>query len=76
VDFLIRKGNKPRELVQVCASLDREETRKREIESLLSGMKRSKINQATVVTLSSGETIRNGRFTIHVVPAAEWLARP
>ena len=63
VDFLIRKGGRPTRLIQAAASLRREDTRKREAKALLKAMERHKVN----------EGIRDGRRTIHVVPATKWL---
>ncbi|MBI2066531.1 MAG: ATP-binding protein [Deltaproteobacteria bacterium] len=76
IDFLIRKGPKPVHLIQVSASLAAEETRKREVNSLLTGMRRYKINEATIVTLEEEETIRDKNSYIRIVPATKWLTDP
>lgn len=74
VDFLIRKGTKPIQLIQVAASLRDEATRKRELSALLKAMSHHKLNEGTLITLEEEETVRNGRRTIHIVPAAAWFA--
>lgn len=76
VDFLIRKGTKPVQLIQVSASLHGDDTRKRELGSLLKAMKHYKINEGTIVTIEEEETLRDGRLKIRTLPATEWLLAP
>ena len=73
VDFLIRKGTKPIQLIQVAASLHDPSTRKREIESLLKAMAHYKIKKGTILTLEEEEVLHRDGFVIHIVPATQWL---
>ena len=73
MDFLIREGTRPVQLIQVAASLHGEATRKRELGSLFKAMKQYKINEGTIVTLGEKEKIRDGQLKIRIVPATEWL---
>lgn len=74
VDFLIRKGTKPVQLIQVAASLRDEATRKRELSALLKAMDHHKLREGTIVTLEDQEELREDHHTIHIVPAAKWFA--
>ena len=73
VDFLVRKGVKPTTLIQATLSLRIDETRKREVGSLLKAMEKYKIREGTIVTLEESESLREGDRKIRVVPATEWL---
>jgi predicted AAA+ superfamily ATPase len=76
VDFLIRTGTTATQLIQVSASIHTETTRKRELGSLLKAMKHYRINEGTLITLGTRETIREGKCKIHILPASEWLLSP
>ncbi|MBI2346910.1 MAG: ATP-binding protein [Deltaproteobacteria bacterium] len=73
VDFLIREGTRPAQLIQATMSLDGDAARKREVASLLKGMAHYKLREGTIVTLDHEEEIRVGRARIHVVPLLHWL---
>jgi predicted AAA+ superfamily ATPase len=75
VDFLIRKGTKPVELIQVAASLRNAATYKREVTALLKSMDKHGLQKATIVTLEEEKVIRDGKRRIRVVPAVKWLAQ-
>lgn len=73
VDFLIRKGTKPVQLVQACTTLADESTQKREVSALVKAMAQHKLVEGTIVTLDQSQTLRVGKRKIHIVNAAEWL---
>lgn len=73
VDFLVRKGTRPTALIQATLSLQGEDTKKREINSLLKAMDRHKIKEGIIVTLEDSQVIRDGGRKIRVVPAFQWL---
>ncbi len=75
VDFLIRKGIKPVELIQVALTLHNEATRKREINALAKAMTQHKLKVGTIVTLDESETVRVDKYKIQIVPVAEWLLK-
>lgn len=76
VDFLIRKGTKPVQLVQVAATLHHDTTRKREVSALCRAMEQYGITEGTIVTLDEQDELHDGKRRIYVVPAAEWFTRP
>ncbi len=60
-------------LVQVSVDLANPKTRKREVSALAAAMEKYGIDESTIVTLDSEETIATGAGTIYVVPAWKWL---
>lgn len=75
VDFIVAKDGVVEELYQVCYDMSAEKTRKREITSILQGAKKFHCNQLTILTFDEQETITEGDFTIHVLPASQWLLK-
>lgn len=73
VDFLIRKGSKNLELLQVTQNLSSLKTREREIRALLQGAKELNIRKLTVITLDTEEAIRESGTQIRVIPCPTWL---
>ncbi len=73
VDFLLRRGSKNLELLQVTQSLSSLKTREREIRALRQGALELKLTKLTVVTLDTEETIQEGGTKIQVVPCRKWL---
>jgi uncharacterized protein len=74
-DFLIKKGNKITECIQVTKSLEDEKTRTREIDSLMETLDYFKLDKGTVVTENEKETITMGSKSINVIPFIEWADR-
>lgn len=73
VDFLAEDSRGNRELIQVCADLEKPSTRQRELRALEEGLRENSCDKATVVTLrEEGSTEIEGR-TIRIVPAWRWL---
>ena len=75
VDFIIAKDGVVEELYQVCYDMSSEKTRKREISSILQGAKKFRCSNLTIITFDQEETITEGGYTIHVIPAAPWLTK-
>ena len=73
VDFLLRRGSKNLELLQVTQSLSSLKTREREIRALHQGAEELTLNKLTVVTLDTEEMIREAGIKIQVVPCRKWL---
>ncbi len=71
VDFVVRTGLKPTELIQVCWNLD--EAMDREVKGLLKAMEEFKLKQGIIISenLEKEETI-NGK-KIFFVPLWKWL---
>lgn len=73
VDFVIKEGIKIKQLIQVCWNIASEETRKREINSLLKAMKWFKMEEGLILTedYEGEEQIKRNR--IEFVPLWKWL---
>lgn len=73
VDFVVREGLKIKQLIQVCYSLEREETKKREIKGLLKASKDLKCSNLLIITFDyeGEEKIKNKK--IKFIPLWKWL---
>ncbi|MCB9683194.1 MAG: ATP-binding protein [Alphaproteobacteria bacterium] len=76
VDFCGRQADGTPHLVQVCAQLSDEDTRRRELRALEAAMAELGIAAATLVTLREEEVVRLPTGTVRVVPAWRWLLEP
>ncbi|MDY0386571.1 MAG: ATP-binding protein [Methanolobus sp.] len=73
VDFVMKKGLEPTQLIQVCFDLSDPKTKEREINGLLAGMKNFKMNEGTIITSDDfGEEIVDGK-KVRYVPLWYWL---
>ena len=73
VDFLIRERNRNKEIIQVCWSIDDNETKKREMDSLLRAMNELKLKSGVILTNNeAGEVILEGK-KIKIKPVYKWL---
>lgn len=73
VDFVIAKDGNVQELIQVSYDISTEKARKREIRGLKNAAKKLKCNNLTLITFEEHETIEEDGYTVHVIPATEWL---
>lgn len=73
VDFIAGRPGPSRMLVQVCASLADQQTRKRETTALAEAMSELNLSQGLIVTRNEDEQIQVGSGTIDVVPAWRFL---
>ena len=73
VDFVIKEGLEPTGLIQVCSDLSNPETKEREINGLLAGMKNFRIKEGTIITADvfGEEKVDDGK--IKYVPLWYWL---
>ncbi len=73
IDFLIKEDLKVRRLIQVCYDIEDKETKKRETEALLEGMKEFRLKEGLIITwdYEGGEGI-NGKKIIYI-PLWKWL---
>ena len=60
-------------LIQVSYSISDEETRKREVLSLLKAAKYLKVNNLTIITYEQEDIINTQGYVINVVPLWKWL---
>jgi predicted AAA+ superfamily ATPase len=73
VDFVITEGLEVKQLIQVCWNLDSEDTKKREIKSLLRAMDEFNLKEGLVITEDyDGEETMDGK-TITFVSMWKWL---
>ncbi|MDW7732833.1 MAG: ATP-binding protein [Methanolobus sp.] len=73
VDFVTKQGLEPTQLIQVCSDLSDPETKERELNGLLAGMKNFGTPEGTIVTSDVfGEEVVGGR-TVRYVPLWYWL---
>ena len=71
-DFVIKKGNRITEAIQVTWSLGYN-NRDREVKGLLEAMDSYKLRKGLLLTYDQEEVIKEGRKTIIVKPVWEWL---
>ncbi len=73
VDFVVKKGKKVNQLIQVCWNIGKPETKKREVRALVNACKELKIKEGLVLTEDvSSEEIVEG-IKIHFLPVWRWL---
>ncbi|MDO4818528.1 MAG: ATP-binding protein [Akkermansia sp.] len=75
VDFMAVLPDGEKRLVQVCADISSPATRKRELRALRSAMEETGLQEAWLVTEWENETVELPCGTVHVVPAADYLAQ-
>ena len=73
VDFIWREGARPWQLLQVCESLVRPETRNRELASLREAMREQGLNCGVIVTREERETLTVEEGHVSVVPIWQFL---
>jgi uncharacterized protein len=76
VDFVVKKGTKIYQLIQVCWTLTDHRTKERELRGLAKAMEEFKTNRAIIITEDEeGEEAVAGE-TIAVIPLWKWLLDP
>ncbi len=73
VDFVLKKGLKIKQLIQVCYSLEDYNTKEREIKSLLKASKELKCNNLLIISWDEEDEIKEKGKNIKVVPLWKWL---
>lgn len=73
VDFVVKKGHKIKELIQVCMTMSQFKTKSREFKGLLSGARELKCDNLLIITNEEeGEEKVHGK-KIKIMPLAKWL---
>ena len=73
VDFVIKKGKKVNECIQVCSNTEEEPTLNREIEGLLRGMDEFKLKQGVIITGNREDKIEVSGKRIEFIPLWKWM---
>jgi len=73
VDFIIKKGLEPYQLIQVCSNFDSLHTKEREIKAIISAMEEFKLKEGLVITEDYEENIKVGNKKIRLTPLWKWL---
>lgn len=73
IDFLLRRGNRIEQLIQVCFSIDQSKTIKRELNALIEASQELKCSKLLLITWDKEEVIEQKNLKIEVVPAYKWL---
>jgi predicted AAA+ superfamily ATPase len=73
VDFVVRRRNQDKELVQVCWDISNLETRARELKALKKAADNLKLKKATIVTIDQKETVMHEGLKVEIIPAHEWF---
>lgn len=76
VDFVIKEGLKPSELIQVCWDVTDKKTKKREIKGLLEALKTFKLKQGVVLTEDYSKVEKLEKKNIQFLPLWKWLLSP
>ena len=71
-DFVLREGNKVKELIQVCYDMSKEKTIKREVDSIVECAGELGCDNLTIVTWNEERTIEKKGYTIKVVPVGKF----
>ena len=73
VDFIIKRGLKATEAIQVCFSLDDEKTRQREFQALVEAKNDIGVESLTVITDDEDGSINVDGADIKIIPLWKWL---
>lgn len=72
-DFVVCKGDKVKEVYQVCYDLTKEKTRTREIRGLLTASKHTRCDKLFLITDVERDEFEQEGKLIKIIPAYEWL---
>jgi len=73
VDFLLKKGKKVEQLIQVCYNLSNFQIKDREVRSLILASKEFSCKNLLILTLSEEEELKVEHRKIKVTPVWKWL---
>ncbi|NCP79645.1 ATP-binding protein [archaeon] len=74
-DFLLLNDRKVVKAIQVCFAFKKIDTRKREIEGLLSALKEFNLNYGEIITFEHKEKLKIDGKVIEMIPVYEWLLK-
>ena len=73
IDFLVRKGHRIEQLIQVCYDMEQPKVRKREIDALLEAAKELNCTDLLLITWEKEDLIEIDQLKIKLLPAYKWL---
>lgn len=73
VDFIIKDGLKPKNLIQICWDVKNEKTRQREIDGLISAMETFNLKNGMILTEDYEEIEKYNQKEIKYIPIWKWL---
>lgn len=73
IDFVLKKGYKAVELVQVCYDLTDPDVEQREVKALIEAGKELNVTRLTALTWNEKRKIEKNGMTIYLKPLYEWL---
>lgn len=73
VDFVVKKGKKINKLIQVCYSVENEDTKEREIKNLLKASNELKCKELAIITWDYENLEKENGKEIKFIPLWKWL---
>jgi len=73
LDFVVKKGVKITQLIQVCYDIDDPKTKKREMKGLINGMKYFNLRSGTIITWDYEDSEKMNGKVIEFIPLWKWL---
>jgi uncharacterized protein len=73
IDFVIRRGHRIKQLIQVCYDMEQLKVKKRETDALKEAAEELNCTNLLLITWDKEETIETDRLKITVLPAYKWL---
>ncbi len=73
IDFVIKKGYRVMELIQVCYDITDVDVEQREVRALIEAGKELSVSKLTVLTWNEKRTVEKDNMTIQFRPLWEWL---
>jgi len=73
-DFIIKKGTKVIEAIQVCYSLD-DTNKEREIKGLIEAMNTYKLEEGTILTFEQTDELKIEGKKIKIIPVLQWALK-
>lgn len=75
IDFLLLLPDQSMHLFQACLSLEDENTRRREVDALITAMQELSLNEGIIITLNEEREIKTPVGTLYAIPAWKILTK-
>lgn len=73
IDFLVRKGHRIEQLIQVCYDIEQPKVSKREIDALVEAANELDCTELLLITWNKEDIIEINQLKIKLLPAYKWL---